>query len=143
MHDVAKAVVAWGRGALMAKVDVKSAYRNVPIHPEDRWLMGMLWDGDLYIDTALPFGLRSAPKIFNAIADAAEWVVKQEGVHSMIHYLDDFLLIGPPASPECAGALTTLLCVFDRWVSWWPRRSSRAPVASSLYWGSNWTPHPW
>ena len=114
VHDAAKAVVAWGRGALMAKVDVKSAYRNVPIHPEDRWLMGMLWDGDLYIDTALPFGLRSAPKIFTAIADAAEWVVKQEGVHSLIHYLDDFLLIGPPASPECAGALTTLLSVFDR-----------------------------
>ena len=95
----------------MTKVDMKSAYRNVPIHPEDRWLMGMLWDGDLYIDTALPFGLRSASKIFTTIADAAEWVVKQEGVDSVIHYLDNFLLVGPPASPECAGALTTLLSV--------------------------------
>ena len=27
----------------MAKVDNKSAYRNVPVHPEDRWLMGMVW----------------------------------------------------------------------------------------------------
>ena len=30
----------------------------------------MVWDSKLYIDTVLPFGLRSAPKIFNAIADA-------------------------------------------------------------------------
>ena len=41
--DAAQAVVAKGRGALVAKIDVKSAYRNVPIHPEDRWLIGMLW----------------------------------------------------------------------------------------------------
>ena len=44
----------------MAKVDVKSVYRNVPIHPHDRWLMGVLWEGNLYIATALPFGLRSS-----------------------------------------------------------------------------------
>ena len=73
--DAAQAVAAKGRGALMAKVDVKSAYRNVPIHPHDRWLMGTLWEGSLYIDTALPFGLQSAPKIFTAVADAVEWIV--------------------------------------------------------------------
>lgn len=98
----------------MAKVDVKSAYHNVPIHPEDQWLMGMLWEGDLYINTVLPFGLHSAPKIFMAIADAVEWVVRQEGVHFVIHYLDDFLLIEAPSSQECVGALTTLLSVFER-----------------------------
>ena len=37
-----------GRGALMAKIDVKSAYRNIPIHPDDRWLLGMMWDNALY-----------------------------------------------------------------------------------------------
>ena len=59
----------------MAKVDVKAAYRMVPVHPDDRYLLVMQWDGKLYIDTALPFGLRSAPKIFNALADAIEWVL--------------------------------------------------------------------
>ena len=44
-----------------------------------------------------------------AIADAVEWVVRQEGVHFVIHYLDDFLLIEAPASQECMGALTTTL----------------------------------
>ena len=46
-----------GRGALLAKIDIKSAYRIVGVHPEDHLLLGMLWDEELYVDTALPFGL--------------------------------------------------------------------------------------
>jgi hypothetical protein len=30
-----------GPGALMAKFDVKAAYRNIPINPDDRYLLGM------------------------------------------------------------------------------------------------------
>ena len=55
---------------------MKQAYRNVPVHGEDRWLLEML---GLFVDTVLPFGLRSAPKIFTALADAVEWIAKQEG----------------------------------------------------------------
>ena len=39
------------------------------------------------IQYTLPFGLRSAPKIFNAVADALQWVVKQNGVTYLEHYL--------------------------------------------------------
>ena len=100
VEDAARAVEILGRGALMAKVDVQPAYRNVPVHPEDRWLLGMMWEGALFIDTTLPFGLRSAPKIFTAIADAVEWIAKRYGVRFVIHYLDDFLIIAAPNSPE-------------------------------------------
>lgn len=48
----------------MVKLDVKSPYHKVPIHRNDWWLIWMVWEEDLYIDTALPFGLRSAPKIY-------------------------------------------------------------------------------
>ena len=34
-------IMAQGRGALMVKFDVASAYRNVAIHPDDRPLLGM------------------------------------------------------------------------------------------------------
>ena len=64
VDDTADGIVRLGMGALLAKIDIKSAYRNVPIHPDDRWLMGMYWDDAPYVDTALPFGLRSALKIF-------------------------------------------------------------------------------
>ena len=114
VEEAAREVAAQGHNALMAKVDIKSAYQVVPVHPEDRWLLGMQWEGALFIDTALPFGLRSAPKIFTAIADAVEWILKHEGVRFVIHYLDDFLLIGAPGSRECSVGLEILLRVFRR-----------------------------
>ena len=101
-----------GAGALLAKIDIQHAYCNVPIHPDDRWLLGMVWEESLFVDTALPFGLRSACKIFNAVADAVEWILKEEGVATVFHYLDDFLIIGAPHSDECARALSLLLYTF-------------------------------
>ena len=114
IDDAARAVAKAGRGALLAKVDIKSAYRIVEVHPEDRPLLGMLWDGGLFIDSVLPFGLRSAPKIFTALADALEWIVRQAGVETVFHYLDDFLIVGSPASEQCKVDLQRLLEVFGR-----------------------------
>lgn len=111
VRDAAEGIRSLGKGSLLAKVDIKRAYRNIPVHPEDRWMLGMLWDGGLFLDTVLPFGLRSAPKIFTAVADAVEWVARQEGVNFVIHYLDDFLVIGAPDSQECTVALNKLLAI--------------------------------
>ena len=98
-------VVALGRGAILAKFDVQGAFRTVPVHPEDRWLLGMNWDDDVYVDKVLPFGLRSAPKVYNAVADALLWILSRfDGIDGM-HYLDDFLLFGKPDSSQCAVAL--------------------------------------
>ena len=83
-----------GHGAWMAIVDLKNAYRIVPIHPDDRTLLGMQWSNKVYLDICLPFGLQSAPKIFSAVADALLWIMMQQGVIKAIHYLDDFLIIG-------------------------------------------------
>ena len=98
-----------GQGCVMAKLDIKSAYRIVPVHPEDRLLLGMSWKGNIFIDTALPFGLRSAPKLFNAVADALAWIVGQASGSIPLHYLDDFLFLGRPGTDECKGILQTAL----------------------------------
>ena len=60
----------------MAKTDIKSAYRICPVLVDDRLLLGMPFQGKVYVDTALPFGMHLAPKIFNALADALLWILK-------------------------------------------------------------------
>ena len=45
----------------MAKFDVESAYRLIPVHPDDRPLLGMKSKDQLYVEVALSFGLRSVP----------------------------------------------------------------------------------
>ena len=106
-----------GVGALLlAKLDIESAYRIAPIHPDDRSVLGMKWKDEIYIDTCLPFGLRSAPKIFTALADALGWIFTQHGVRDVIHYLDDFLIVGDPGSSECSVALNVALELCGRYV---------------------------
>ena len=110
VDDIATKVGEMGRGALMAKFDLKAAYRQIPVHPDDR---GMLWENELYIDTTLPFGLRSAPMIFSAVADGLAYIIREKGVKGLDHYLDDFSLVSPPKSSECQMNLATALETCD------------------------------
>jgi len=90
-----------GRGTLLTKIDIKSAFRLLPVHPVDRHMLVMKWKQQLYIDNCLPFGLRSAPKLFNILADLLSWILEQQGVSPIMHYLDDFLTLAPPDSLTC------------------------------------------
>ena len=108
VDEVANLVAAVGQGALLAKVDIESAYRLIPVHPDDRPLLAMQWDGQVFIDPMLPFGLRSAPKIFNAVADALCWHLHRSRIPIIRHYLDDFIIVAPPGSSQCSSSLTIL-----------------------------------
>ena len=101
VDEIASQALNLGRGTLMAKADIKSAYHLVPVHPDDRPLLAIRWRDAIFIDTMLPFGLRSAPKIFNALADALEWVLRSAGIQHVFHYLDDFIILGTPSSSQC------------------------------------------
>ena len=105
IDDAVATIVRLGKGIQLAELDLESAYRIVPVHPDDRHLLGMEWQGKLYVDTVLPFGLRSAAKIFTALADGLIWIMGINGVEHVLHYLDDYLFFGVPATQQCEQAL--------------------------------------
>ena len=107
VYDAMDAVMLLGRHALMAKLDVRRAFRLCPVLPSDHHLLGMRWQGSFYFDRVLPFGLRSAPFIFNCLAEALEWLARQGGITHIHHYLDDFFIAGPPDTNTCAQHLDT------------------------------------
>eukprot|EP00112_Aurelia_sp_Birch-Aquarium-sp1_P013521 Seg2871.1 transcript_id=Seg2871.1/GoldUCD/mRNA.D3Y31 product="Polyprotein P3" protein_id=Seg2871.1/GoldUCD/D3Y31 len=110
--DSIKKIMFVGRGALMAKFDIKRAYRLLPVSSNSRKFLGMLWRGHYYIDLAIPFGLRSAPRIFTRFADILEHIFVHAGqVRYIQHYLDDFFIIGRPDSDECQVALTKCMAL--------------------------------
>ena len=45
---VAGVAAGLGRGALLAKTDIESAYRIIPVHPQDRPLQAVGWNGKVY-----------------------------------------------------------------------------------------------
>ena len=76
VDDLVKETLRLGKGAVMAMVDVSQAYRNVRVN----WhLLGMEWEGNVYVDGTLPFGLRSAPLLFTALGDAIQWSMEEAG----------------------------------------------------------------
>ena len=78
------------------------------MHPTDRHLLMISWNNSIYIDLCIPFGLCSAPKLFNVAADLLQWIAEYNGVIPLLHYLDDFLILGPPQSNICNYNLATL-----------------------------------
>ena len=84
-------------------------FHMTPVHPADCHFPAMEWQGAIYIDTCLPFGLRSAPKLFNVLADLLEWILINQGVTFLLHYLDDFLTIGQPGTAVCQRNLLLLI----------------------------------
>lgn len=84
-------------------MDIESTYHLVPLHLQDCSLQAVQWEGSVYFDLMLLFGLRSTPKIFNALADALEWYVHQQGIQQVLHYLDDLIVVAPPPVPVNVG----------------------------------------
>lgn len=101
VDDIIDGIMSLGRGTLLAKFDVENAYRIIPIHPNDRYPFGMQWQGNHFVDMALPFGLRSGPYIFSSVADLVEWVLKKQYDVSFLLHLDDFHTLGLPNSQTC------------------------------------------
>ena len=103
-----------GQGTLLAKINIKGTFWLLPVCPADCHLLAMSWNHYIYIDTCLPFGLRSAPKLFNVLADLLSWILAQCQISPVLHYLDDFLTLGPPESTVCAHNLDTIkdVCSF-------------------------------
>ena len=63
MNQVVQRVGTLGREMLMVMFNLKVAYRNVLVHPDDRWMLGMEWKGIVYVDLALPFESGQLQKI--------------------------------------------------------------------------------
>ena len=61
-----------------------------------------------------PIWLRSAPSLFNNYANALHWIMANNYGAQLLHYLDDFLLVGPPDKDTCQEAMYRMLLVCDQ-----------------------------
>eukprot|EP00731_Ephydatia_muelleri_P002108 Em0001g2108a len=100
VDDAVDLISRFGTGAILAKIDLKAAFRMVSIHPDDWDLLGMQWQGSfyMYLDTCLPFGLRSAPFLFNQFAEVLHWILHNNYQVDAVH----FLIVGAPGADQCA-----------------------------------------
>ena len=102
--DQAVALCAKYETPWLTKTDLKDAYMHVKVKPSERHLLGFVWDepdkvsGEMVREywqmCVLPFGLTSAPKLFNDLADGLQYIMIQNGAsEDLIHYLDDYFAV--------------------------------------------------
>lgn len=102
-----------GQGSHLVKVDIKSAFRLLPIHPGDFDLLGMFVEDMFFVDKALPFGCSISCSLFEKFSTFLEWCVKQSSQsHDVIHYLDDFCG-GGATSEQAQYILDGILATFS------------------------------
>lgn len=83
-----------GRGCFLSKTDVKSAFRLIPIRPDEYHLLGFKWQGMFYFDACLPMGCSTSCAIFEEFSTSLEWMaINSLKITAMVHILDDFLII--------------------------------------------------
>ena len=86
----------------MSVIDIKSAYRAVPIRPEHRVYQGFKWnlsgESKYYVDNRLCFGSRLGPSYFNEISTFIHSVATNMYGINIVNYLDDFLVIADELS---------------------------------------------
>ena len=103
--DAITLIKSLGRACYMAKTDIKSAFRIIPIHPDDYHLLGMTWNNSYFFDRCLPMGCSCA--IFEAFSTALE------SLSGVLHILDDFLFIAT-SQGKCDSDLNNFLGLCDR-----------------------------
>ena len=101
-----------------AKTNRESIFWLFPVHHDECELLGMFFNGFYYLYKMLPFGLRSAPFIFNQLSDTIEWIMQNNRTICFVcHILDDYHIIEPPsptgpAESLCQASLFSMILTF-------------------------------
>ena len=73
----------------MYKLDLSRAYRQLPIDPLDWPLTGIEWEGEVYMDKSVPFGLRHGAMFCERITTAICYSAKVNFDAAVEAYIDD------------------------------------------------------
>ena len=96
VDDVTNKLKDLGPGALLYKVDISRAFRQLRIDPGDIDLLGIVHN-HLYLDGSVPFGFRLGSGFFERCSDAKRYIMKCHGNNALINYIDDLIYIALPS----------------------------------------------
>lgn len=93
--EVLDMVAKLGRGAVLGKMDVKSAFRLLPVNPSDHQFLCFKFNNDYYYDMCLPMDCSISCAFWKKFANLVLRVVEEKtGIHTLNHYLDDYIFAG-------------------------------------------------
>lgn len=97
---VIKRIGELGRDYLLAKFDIKDAFRLLRVIPENHFLLGIMFHGLIFYERCLPFGVHPGPALFESLSTAVEAICHVKGIENLCHFADDFLNVSSPEKAE-------------------------------------------
>ena len=79
-----------GKGALMLKIDLSRAFRQLKVNPADFPLLCLHWKGHYYVDGSYAFGHRMGAMGCTRLSDFLRYIHSKHGYYLM-SYIDDLL----------------------------------------------------
>ncbi|KAJ5413721.1 hypothetical protein N7509_000348 [Penicillium cosmopolitanum] len=113
IDNIYEQVIQAGLGCVIIKRDIKDAFRIVPVAEDNQHLLAFQWNDSTYVECCLPFGLATAPYLFNLFAEALHWILQcLLPAFYINHYLDDFIAIA--RSPSVFDPMSAFDKVYNR-----------------------------
>lgn len=99
-------------GYFLISMDLKDAYFSIPIHLLHRKYLRFIWRNQTYEFQCLPFGLKSAPRIFTECTKPLMAFLRTQG-HRGVIYIDDSLWLAQTIT-QAQEMCTKVLKVFQK-----------------------------
>ena len=132
-EDAVRLCLQEGVNCKLAKSDMSSAFRHVPLRRDQWYLLVMKAKHPVthrtyyFVDKCLPFGSSISCAIFQAISDAIAFLVQFRMHKANVNYLDDYLFAAA-LKRECDRQVRTFLRICEQ---------IQFPVAmEKTYWGT-------
>ena len=114
MIDVATLIHSVGTSGYMAKIDLKSAFRQIKLCSADVGCAAYKWRGQTLVEYFMPWGTRAASAachtMSSAIIEITNMRLPEKSRGKIICYVDDFIVVGE-TEQECQHILDMLLRV--------------------------------
>ena len=110
---LANKIIQLGQGCLLYKIDLSRAYRQLRSDPRDWPLLGIRWGDQIYIDTAIPFGLRHGASACQRTSEAVVTIANDLYGTWALPYIDD--TAGRPIRRKHSSTTQAYVTPWSRW----------------------------
>ena len=85
IDNIVSVIEEIGEAALIAKIDVARAFRNLRVDPSDALKFGIKWDNKYFLDKRITFGWVHGTSAFQMVSDAVTYVMSKRQ-HKVLSY---------------------------------------------------------
>ena len=101
IDSITQHLVKLGKGALLYKIDLSRAFRQLPIDPHDYDLLVLNWQNSYYCDLFMAFGFREGSQFCSRLTDFFKYLMFKKN-YTVFTYVDDMVGCGDVTTAHMA-----------------------------------------